>query len=1045
MRKLVLLAFAAAALLCACNREIAPDVPVALGTSLTISCPDTKTVLGEDSGSGHQLYWADGDMVNVNGSPSAALSEVPTGSTSARFDFPQIVLTAPYNAVYPASIWKNANMVQLPHSATSGIIPLCGISTDDNLTLNPLTSAVRIKIKSDGNHTSHNIRRVELTSDEASLSGVFDVDFENATISPSAAFNPDRMVIVEGDWALSETEAIELVIPVPAGTYGLTVKILDKQGHFMEKATTSSKTFTKGTIKAFPEIVFTPTGTQFDITINSADDLVKFAQDFNARKLDHPVACLGGNIVFDATSSAAFAATGGIGCKDAEGDNYFNGVLDGSGNTISGYTGGVPLFQYTGSSAEIKNFFFSGEFTFTHPGDAQAFWGTVAGYHRGVLDNVHVKGNINVSEGSISQATYFGGLVGRVVVGAIRHCSYEGNIVVPAGFVVDGQKVYAGGIAGAVTNADGSLAWTDFLGTFDFAGHVISDDRTNPVFMFGGIVGSNAGTVSQCFTSKNNILTAYNAETFGAIVNRSTLVYHTASGGIAGLNSGTVSECTNEAGLLNFITTTGDGGEASDDNSRYIHTGGIVGRNSGTITGCVNDGTIIQRSSPRIQRLGGIVGTNDETGVVEDCRNLSEGKITLGTAGIGPYSARVACVGGVIGENHSSNVTDSFNEGDAMISRMENNAGIEVRLGGVIGSNLVPLDGGAFLLYNTGNISQANGSSTNLSNAGYSIGGAVGYSNASVKGLRNAGTVTYSFTASAVLKSARVGGVLGYLDCADAVVENCRNEGEVSLSLNNQAHTGNYIAGILAYCTEGATIKNCDNSGYVHGGNSSKQNGTSCFAGGIVAYLSGPSFLRGCDNTGDVYNNQFTNTSTNTVAAYTGGVAGYVLGTSESPVSIISCTHKTADLHSRRGYVGGIVGYGAYVDMKTCSNETNFTGSCWFAGGIAGWLADSQVASCEWKGSSIGTSQIQANGGGGIAAKLDNCIVENCSSYATDIFHTNSSSVKDADVAGGAIVGISGSGNTIKNCHYKALINSVASNIAGTGSFTDGGGNVTDL
>jgi hypothetical protein len=270
MRKLVLSAFAAAALVCACNREIVSDVPAFEGTSLTFSCPGTKTVLGEDSGSGHQLYWANGDMVNVNGSASAALSGVSAASTSARFDFPDVVLTAPYNAVYPASIWMDANRVQLPSPATSGIIPLCGSSADDNLTLNPLTSAVRIKIKSNGNHTSHNIRRVEISSDSAQLSGVFDVDFENATLAPTSTASADRSVSVQGFWALPATGAIDLVIPVPAGTYGMTVKILDEQGHFMTKSTSVPRTFTKGTIKAFPEIEFTPTGTQFDITINSA-------------------------------------------------------------------------------------------------------------------------------------------------------------------------------------------------------------------------------------------------------------------------------------------------------------------------------------------------------------------------------------------------------------------------------------------------------------------------------------------------------------------------------------------------------------------------------------------------------------------------------------------------------------------------------------------------------------------------------------------------------------------------------------------------------
>ena len=266
MRKPLILLFAAAALLCSCSREMVQEVPAEAGTSLAISVPGTKTILGEDTGSGHQLYWADGDKVAVNGVVSDALSGVPAGTSGASFSFGS-VLSAPYMAVYPSDIWKSNTQVVLPLKAADAIIPLCGVSSDKSLTLEALTSAVRVKVLSDGNH-AHNIRRIEITSADTQLSGVFGVDFATATLASASASKDDKRVCIEGDWALSETVPLDLVIPVPAGTYSITVKVLDVQGHFLTRETTSPKTFTKGHIKAFPEIVFTPTGTQFDISIN---------------------------------------------------------------------------------------------------------------------------------------------------------------------------------------------------------------------------------------------------------------------------------------------------------------------------------------------------------------------------------------------------------------------------------------------------------------------------------------------------------------------------------------------------------------------------------------------------------------------------------------------------------------------------------------------------------------------------------------------------------------------------------------------------------
>ncbi len=267
MRKLFTLF--CAALLCACGMDALQDSPGTGKTVLSVSTPSTRTVLGDESAGTRQIFWSDGDRLAVNGTMSDELSGIAAGCTNAEFTFGE-TLSAPYDAVYPADIWKDASTVTLPLKAQNGVLSLGGRSDNSGLSLSPLVSCIHLIIKKQdaAEADSHQIAYVEISTESTRLSGDFTIDYGNAELTPAAGASAnDCKVRVVGPWDLSTDVALDVFVPVPAGTYGFKVKVVDVKGHFMTVSTTSAKNMVKGVIKAFPEIIFVPTGTQFDVVI----------------------------------------------------------------------------------------------------------------------------------------------------------------------------------------------------------------------------------------------------------------------------------------------------------------------------------------------------------------------------------------------------------------------------------------------------------------------------------------------------------------------------------------------------------------------------------------------------------------------------------------------------------------------------------------------------------------------------------------------------------------------------------------------------------
>ena len=1015
----------ASLLVAGCVKEnlVEPDVPQSGVTVLTANVDAaTRTVLQDDQ----KVLWTSGDKINVNGVESAAL-ELAEAAASAQFTF-EGLLESPYKAVFPSSIYKNETTVTLPAyqtykegSFSASASPMAAVSSTASLEFSHLCAVIKLTVKAGAEHNS--IAYVDFYGKNSEqISGDFTLDYETLSLAGASTADADKKLRYKVSKTLGE-EPFVMYIVVPAQEYakGYTIKVLDDKGHFMEQSKASAATLVAGKIYDMPAFDFVPTGTDLDVEIATAEELIAFSTAYNSGEYaseDLLTVALSRDIVFDETTSAAYAATGGIGTaeQDAEGNtNYFNGVFDGNGFSIKGYVANIPLFAYTGSNGYIRNLLIDETSAFTFDASKLDYMSAIVGYHRGEIKNVTVASDITVADAAVAADKYIGSICGRIVVGSVEGASYTGSISVPAGFSMTGKKAYVGGIAGRISNADGVIEDTDFKGTLNFAGHVASTDKGNPFLMLGGIVGDNAGTVSGCevFGDKTMTVTmgSYTYDT-PTLANCSTLAYFTAEGGVAGMNTGKVLSCVNRANFVNFVLRTGTDGTAADANSRYLFDGGIAGYNKGEISGCTNYGFIFNRSTPRLQKLGGIVGYNE--GTVKDCVNETTGTISVGTAGSDSYSARLPYVGGVIGENTSANISNVQNKAKLAISRTENSANADVRIGGVIGANSAAIDGTSDKnISNSGDVVvESNNSNVTL---GFFEGGVVGWTSASVKNVKNTGTVSHKHSVS--LQKLYLSGIVGaVVSGQDVEISGCRNEGEVYFNAATASasgsveYTNNSLGGILAYSTSNVAISSCENAGYVHGGNSTKLNGKTLYIGGVAGYLKGKSSISSCANTGNVYNDHFNNSQDKALSAYTGGIVAFAEGTEENIITVTDCTANRTDdskCNSRRGYFGGIAGYAEYTNISGSTCSTDFECSAYYVGGIAAWLVNSTVSNCDWTGTSIVSSQLQS--AGGIVAKLGaGSIVDGCDSYLETL------------AKGGAIAGISEEGSTIKNCHYKA-------------------------
>lgn len=1027
-----------------CMKDDTSDVVVSSGkTQISAGISETRTSIGELVDGSRKVYWSNGDQIAVNGTASAALENLGEQTGTAVFTFDG-VLSTPYNALYPASIWTDASTVTLPASQThvdgsfgQNASPMATYAADESelpMQFHHLCAVVKLTITPDAD--TDEISYIEFRGNASEqVSGAFAIDYQSAALTPASDAEADKSVRLNVNRNLSADADNEFFVVVPEGEYsqGFTVKVVDVRGHYMEKSTTSSKTLVAGQINAMPAFAFVPTDTELGVEISSAEQLVAFAKAYNNKEyadVSPLLVTLTDDIVFDDQTNADFEA---IGCVLEGGEtNYFNGSFNGNGKTIKNWVTGSPLFDYVGGAGIVTDLTIDASCTFAFDlSDGAENYTSFVGYHKGILKNCHNNADIAIDNAEITAGINVGGLVGRCTEGTIEDCTMNGKMSFGAGFKIS-DDINVGGIAAYNSNSIGVIKNSTLNGSIDWQGSVTDSKR----LCLGGIVGRIAGRVEYCTVAADGENIVIN------ILGETTSAYRTNIGGIVGLvNEGAVVDnCTNNGYISSKM-------QRNDDAARWEYIGGVVGVNNGTVSNSENTANIATRSAVKYMSVGGVVGFGElESGIIDGCKN--SGTLSAGTSGVSPYGGRYVRLAGICAQNnqHVSNVSNS---GNFDVSRVENSPTLTtLAVGGCIGSTTADIAGDHNIV-NTGIIT----TTLNVSGTVYTaFGGVVGNAEASVSGVENRGTVSIEPRATVINLNA--GGVVGRVSSSTSVsVADVVNYGNVQFDYTSKkgevpGHTDIHMGGIIgASENTPLTVSNAVNYGRIDKNNDVKATGKSLYIGGIAGYLANAKVsVADSHNYGTTYNGHWSNTLALTGSVYVGGIVACAVGASEAEtVDITGCSNEVAveddaaatdGIYAKRGYAGGIVGYAKYVKVENCLNTTDFmTGNiAGFDGGIAGYLESSSVTGSTNTGV-VRASLTQSPSSGGIAGYVDAMSSISVSKAFSNIVGT-------AGKVGG-IAGTSAAGASISGCGFGGTLNSTAitevSQVCGdaNGTFTD--------
>jgi filamentous hemagglutinin family protein len=425
--------------------------------------------------------------------------------------------------------------------------------------------------------------------------------------------------------------------------------------------------------------------------------------------------------------------------------------------------------------------------------------------------------------------------------------------------------------AGSSTNVGlfGSTAASGVLRDIGLVGGSVVGTGT-----VGGLVGSNAGSISDAYTT-------------GSVSGLRNV------GGLAGSNAGSISG-SYATGAVTGIDT----GQPIDG----LGVGGLVGGNSGSISNAYASGSVSGRTN-----VGGLAGGNGgsisnayATGSVSGGTDVG-GLVGLNAGSISnsyASSAVVATVnyaGGLVGEN-SGNASISGSHATGTVSSV-------LYAGGLVGWNAASIDkayatgsvsgspAGGLAGLNSGSISNAYATGS-VSGTG-TVGGLVGW---------NAGSIANSYAGGAVTTTANnAGGLVGY-NFGGSIISNAYATGNVS--------GVDYVGGLVGGNSV-ATISNANASGSVSGrnyvgglvGNNTQGTITNANASGSVTGNDSVGGLVGTNDTGYIANGFATGRVSG--ISNVGGMAGYV-GGMQSFVSGYWDINSTGQTRSHGGYGGGI-------------------------------------------------------------------------------------------------------------------------------------------
>ena len=295
----------------------------------------TRTLLKEDV----QVLWTDGDRIMVNGVSSQSL-ELAEPSESAVFAFEGQLMT-PYKAVFPVSIYKDDNTVQLPYEQTYAdgtfapeAAPMAAYETEEsNLVFRNLCSVIKLNVKMPAGTEHSRIAYVEFRGGNGEqVCGDFTIDFAKATLSGTSSAASDKMIRYRVSADLNQgTTPMYIVVPAANYQSGYTFRVVDEHGHYMDIRKKSAHKLEAGKIYDMPAFDFIPTATLLDASINGPKNVEGIVCDDYGKPL------------------AGVVVSDGLNCVKTDKDGMF------SMNTNLSTTRFVFVSVPSGYSAPVKN------------------------------------------------------------------------------------------------------------------------------------------------------------------------------------------------------------------------------------------------------------------------------------------------------------------------------------------------------------------------------------------------------------------------------------------------------------------------------------------------------------------------------------------------------------------------------------------------------------------------------------------------------------------------------------------------------------------
>lgn len=253
--KFILAALAATAALASCTKQ--DDSPVKSFTAI-IEQAQTKTTLDGDV-----VKWSNGDQVNINGAVYSVEPSIEKPDYAKLAYIRGSVPTAPYIAVYPASLYDlETGKYFLPreqeYEAGRFNAPMIAMSSDENLAFSNVCGVLRFALTGTGK-----VAEIEIDSESLPLSGQFKVNGGSTEMQEQEGFNWIKLDCGRGV-ELSPTAPAILYVYLPAGTYpagDLTVVVRNPDEWQYKKPTVEDAVVQSNHIYTFDwEVTFSEPG-----------------------------------------------------------------------------------------------------------------------------------------------------------------------------------------------------------------------------------------------------------------------------------------------------------------------------------------------------------------------------------------------------------------------------------------------------------------------------------------------------------------------------------------------------------------------------------------------------------------------------------------------------------------------------------------------------------------------------------------------------------------------------------------------------------------